>query len=380
MDQKLFREQFEIFKERIRRKSNVLFVSFQEGLPQEWEGYKEPIRQRALAALEANSWQKSHIGNGHILKCVIAAIEIPKISDSELANNLVTWHEGYGHQSRSHYRLLDALDDPALQQRAEAWAFAFFRENDDPGNAFERLREIAGARYDLLAYMMFLQDSHRFMPIKVQTFDAAFCALGIDLRMSGKCSWDNYLQYLGVLEDIRIELAKMPGLPDVRLLDAHSFCWLLVRRELEPPDELFINSAKGKASNAKKYSAIEVAIYNMVDQAFSTAATSNGQQVLMTKKNKNVLLTREELQNILLEKMNKKQNPECALTGIRLQFKPNHTDSARLSSLDRIDSDKDYEKDNVQIVCQFINKWKSNMPNDEFIRLMELVRKPTESF
>ena len=78
----------------------------------------------------------------------------------------------------------------------------------------------------------------------------------------------------------------MPSLADVRLIDAHSFCWLLVRRELEPADELYIGSAKGRASNAKKLDAMEVSIFDMAYQAAATAATSNGQQVLVIKKNK----------------------------------------------------------------------------------------------
>ena len=56
--------------------------------------------------------------------------------------------------------------------------------------------------------MMFLRDSRRFMPLKVQTFDTAFDALGIDLQMSGNCSWDNYQQYLEALEDIQSELPR----------------------------------------------------------------------------------------------------------------------------------------------------------------------------
>jgi hypothetical protein len=378
IDQALFREQFEVFKERIHRKSKTPFVSFQEGLAQEWEGYKEPNRQRALAALDAASWQKSQIGKGNILERVIAAIEIPKISDAGPANNLVMWHERYGHQSRSHYRLIDACEEPETRQRAEAWAFAFYREDDDPGDAFERLHEITGSRYDLLAYMMFLRDSQRFMPLKVQTFDAAFDALGINLRMSGNCSWENYQQYISALEDVRSELAQLPGLTNVRLVDAHSFCWMLVRPELEPTDELYNNSAKGKASKSRKLNALEVSIFDMAFQAASAAATSNGQQVLITKKNKDLLVPKDELKNIIREQL-QKQKKACALTGIRLQFKGDHTDPCRLASLDRIDSNKHYEPGNLQIVCRFINQWKSSMPDFEFRRLLDLVRNPTEA-
>ena len=43
-------------------------------------------------------------------------------------------------------------------------------------------------------------------------------------------------------------------------------------------------------------------------------------------------------------------------------------------SLDRIDSSKHYESGNLQEVCKFINKWKGAMANEDFRRLMELVR------
>ncbi len=78
MDRKAFQEQFGVFRERILRKSKKPFISFREGLAVEWEGYKEPLRQRALARLGASSWPASATGSGQILKRLISAIEIPK--------------------------------------------------------------------------------------------------------------------------------------------------------------------------------------------------------------------------------------------------------------------------------------------------------------
>ena len=378
LDRQRFREQFDVFRERVRRKSKAPFVSFHEGLVHEWEGYKEPNRQRALAALDAGSWQKSHAGRGDILRHIVDAIEVPRIGDAEPANNLVAWHEGYGHQSRAHYRLLDARNEPDLRRRIEAWAYAFYREDGEPADAFERLRELAGARYDLIAYMMFLRDSSRFMPIKVQTFDAAFRALDIDLKTDGSCSWENYTRYNAALEEIRAEFAAVSGLGDVRLVDAHSFCWLLVRPEMEPDDERYIASDKGKASNSRKLGAVENSIFEMAQQAAATAASSNGQQVLVTKKNKDLVVPSEELRRKIRELI-ARQNERCALTGIRLQFKGDHTDPSRLASLDRIDSDKHYEPHNLQVVCRFINGWKSDTPDAEFRRLLQMVRMPAEA-
>lgn len=376
LDPQRFNEQFEVFKKRVLVKTKKPFVSFREGLPLQWEGYKEPLRKRALAALGATTWQKSDIGSGSILKRVVASIELPKTEDQD-ANNLVSWHAGFGYNSQSHHRLLDAKQEPPVRKKIEQWAFAFYRDDADPGDAFEEMREIAGNRYDLLAYLMFLRDSACFMPLKVRTFDAAFHELGIDLKMDGHCSWQNYQKYMDTLFAVHAELLKQPGQADATLLDAHSFCWLLVRKEMEPVDKLFVESAKGKASNAKIFNAIDTAVYDMVYQATQTAASSNGQLVLVTKKNKELLVDPEELRTHVAELLKKSGNC-CALTGIPLRFKGVHEDKALWPSLDRIDSNGHYGPGNVQVVCRFVNGWKGATPDDEFRRLLDLVRKPVE--
>jgi hypothetical protein len=69
-----------------------------------------------------------------------------------------------------------------------------------------------------------------------------------------------------------------------------------------------------------------------------------------------------------------KLNNRCVLTGIPFHFHGPHADKNLLPSADRIDSNRRYEPDNIQLVCQFINFWKSDTDNDEFTRLLMLVR------
>jgi hypothetical protein len=59
---------------------------------------------------------------------------------------------------------------------------------------------------------------------------------------------------------------------------------------------------------------------------------------------------------------------------IPLQYRGDHTDHQLLASLDRIDSNGHYAEGNLQVVCRFVNKWKSDLANAEFIRLLSLVR------
>lgn len=65
----------------------------------------------------------------------------------------------------------------------------------------------------------------------------------------------------------------------------------------------------------------------------------------------------------------------CAITSLPLHFEGvGLTDEQQLASLDRIDSSGHYETGNLQIVCRFINRWKSDDSDDNFRQLIALVR------
>ena len=68
------------------------------------------------------------------------------------------------------------------------------------------------------------------------------------------------------------------------------------------------------------------------------------------------------------------QGDRCALTGIPFHFHGPEADNNLLPSVDRIDSDGHYEADNLQIVCRFVNFWKGDTHDEEFRRLLMLVR------
>ena len=54
------------------------------------------------------------------------------------------------------------------------------------------------------------------------------------------------------------------------------------------------------------------------------------------------------------------QEYRCAITKLPLQFEGSCADDDLLASLDRIDSDGDYSVGNLQVVCRFVNRWKSD--------------------
>jgi hypothetical protein len=285
----------------------------------------------------------------------------------------VRWENRYGHANRSHHALLDARGNPTAIREIEAWTVEFFSGTSPPADAFERFRGIAGSPYDLIAYLFFLKDWDSYMPIAPTTFDAAFALLGIDLVTSHQCSWRNYESYNVALQDIRAALTEVSTVTNIRLVDAHSFCWLLVRPELDQTHVARKAATKTKTPSVKIYDAREKSVWEMADTTYNTVRNANGQQVTVTKKAKELWMGKGEFE-AYIKALLLKQEEKCALTGIPLQYRGEHTDHQLLPSLDRIDSAGHYAENNLQVVCKFVNKWKSDAANEEFIRLLSLVR------
>lgn len=72
----------------------------------------------------------------------------------------------------------------------------------------------------------------------------------------------------------------------------------------------------------------------------------------------------------------KKQNHLCALSGIKLEFAPHYRKrSDQTASLDRIDNNKGYIKDNLHWVHKEVNFMKYKLSLDRFVELCNLISK-----
>jgi len=129
-----------------------------------------------------------------------------------------------------------------------------------------------------------------------------------------------------------------------------------------------------KTQPGKHFSSRDISIADMAYQAMQTSSAANGQIVERNIKNKEFRFKDQEELKRLLQDLLEAQGDRCALSGLALQFKGSHEDEWMLCSLDRIDSNGHYERDNLQIVCRFINRWKSDMENDVFLRLLGTLR------
>ena len=219
IDPYLFECQRKAFKKFVEEKSGSPFVSFaSDRYIEEHEKYKSEIYHAGRDALALDKWKKSAIGSGKIAQAVVKAIEIPK-------NNLVRWQARYGETARPHQPLYEAGKQQDNLLRIEGCLFALYREQQEK-SSFDELGDIFGKTYPLIAYLFFLKDYSRYLPIAPTFFDRAFELLGAEFKTRHKCSWENYLIYISLIRELKTMLAESLDVEST-LLDAHSFAWIL---------------------------------------------------------------------------------------------------------------------------------------------------------
>ena len=219
IDSYIFEKQYQAFIKFLEKKSSVPFISFaSHPYTDEQEGYKYQIYRTARDKLSFQAWSKSDIGSGEIILATIEAIEFQN-------NNLVQWQSRYGDKNRPHQPLYEANNNTIKTEEIETALFDLYHTANDE-NSFDELTKIFGKNYSLLAYLYFIKDSSKYLPIAPQYFDRAFVILGTDFKTSKRCSWENYSLYLHLINSVKSMLIEELK-NEVSLLDAHSFTWIL---------------------------------------------------------------------------------------------------------------------------------------------------------
>lgn len=179
------------------------------------EDYKSRIAEAARKALNFNRWTESWIGTGKIAKCARKAIGE--------SGNLVDNHQ------RTDFRNRLDPNRPEYQPEAERVLYDIYcNPSGDESTAFANAVKVFGAKYDRIAFLFFIKDDSRFLPIRSWNFDEGFKALNIDYETACRCSWENYQGFIGIIKEIRAvmeDMLPMQGTP--RLIDAHSFVWVI---------------------------------------------------------------------------------------------------------------------------------------------------------
>ncbi|PZO46461.1 MAG: hypothetical protein DCF15_20230 [Phormidesmis priestleyi] len=214
IDKILFERHVQAFVDFVEHKSGVKFGSFTfNPYFYQQEGYKHFVHHEGRAQLDFATWSESQIGSGVITHSVISALKVRE-------NNLVSW--------RVIADISEAFKKPDLFQPLERILFDLYRCRADQ-QAFEALTNVVGQKYSLIAYLFFLKDRSKYLPIATRYFDQALGYLGADFQTSHRCSWDNYQTFLQLVAEVRTLLHEYLRC-EVTLLDAHSFIWMLSKQ------------------------------------------------------------------------------------------------------------------------------------------------------
>lgn len=178
------------------------------------ENYKYEIIEDAKNQLLLKTWKEKDIGSGIILKNVKNAINVK-------SNNLIDWRK------KDDFKKLKA------NRKNEKFLYDFFKSKINDESAFNNFVEI-GFSYQLIAYLFFIKNHQKYMPISQEKFDEIFSSINVDFKTSHNCSWENYLEYNEIIKLFRKQLSQR--FKAVSLLDAHSFLWIY-GFQLEDPNE-----------------------------------------------------------------------------------------------------------------------------------------------
>ena len=130
-----------------------------------------------------------------------------------VANNLIDWRKKDDFAKRPKNRIL------------ETTFFNFYKNKIKDSDAFEQFID-EKLSYQFIAYLFFIKDSQRFLPISQERFDQIFEQIGLpEFKTSKRISWDNYKEYCNIIKQVRDFLKTKDK--NATLLDAHSFLWII---------------------------------------------------------------------------------------------------------------------------------------------------------
>ncbi len=195
--------------------NNTLPINFVDGngvLVRE-EGYKEKIFNRAQSILETDKWDESWIGSGDIKERIFKVFDI--------SANLLNFN------AKNEFKKHFERENNLIDSDTERIIYEIYRGNDDK-HAFEHAIKEFGAKYPILAYLFFVKDKNKYLPASPANFDRCFAQMNVDFKMSYCCNWDNYCEFINLVNETKELLPQFLQIShELSLLDAHSFIWIV---------------------------------------------------------------------------------------------------------------------------------------------------------
>lgn len=202
------------FLEYIYPNKNYKIISFKTDKKiDNWENYKYEVRRLAKEKLMTKFWKTDDIGSGKILNDTKNAIDTHVVFNGKrIDNNLIDW------------RKKDNFSNLKNNSKLEKILFNFFKAKEkDDRKSFTYFSD-TGLSYQMIAYLFFIKDFNKYLPISQERFDFIFKETNMDFKTSGNISWENYLEFNAIIKNVQ-NFLKNKNIKTT-LLDAHSFLWI----------------------------------------------------------------------------------------------------------------------------------------------------------
>ncbi len=239
INEKTFEIALSELKNIVKKETNENLVDFKtNSFIDKRENYKYAVLEQAKNSLLSKTWKEDEVGNGRILKAVKNSIQTSVIYNYEShQNNLIDW------------RKKDNFSQLIANQKNEKLFFTFFKSKLNGEKAFDQLSEL-GFSYQLIAYLFFIKNPQKYLPISQTRFDLIFSSLNIDLKTSHNSSWENYQEFIGIIKQFQNYLkTKFNG---IQLLDAHSLLWIYGYQFEKPKESIAVKTQSKKPAEKKK--------------------------------------------------------------------------------------------------------------------------------
>lgn len=203
--------------------------AFDTGGWRDQEYYKYEVWDKARKALKLDLWESHKEDSKFIIDRAIDAIDA-------CGNLLSTDHSQFAQEAYiSTYNKVIVTLLENQQKTAEALYGIFFEE--DEARYFDMLASILRKIYDgfsYVAYFFFLKNRDNFAPVRRKANTIQLKKLGVSPACMDPCRWKNYMVYLDVIKEIKINLERL-GVK-ATLLDAQSFLWMLWMVDIDTPE------------------------------------------------------------------------------------------------------------------------------------------------
>lgn len=215
INKEILEKRFEEFSEFVSKQDGKQFNSFNSSkFIDNSENYKYSVYNEARENLGNKFWKPEDVGTGKIKKHVDSAIKTRVNHNYQMTdNNLVDWRKKDNFSKRTNSSSIEQL------------FFDLYKSKIKDQIAFERLID-EGLSYQFIAYLFFIKDSNRFLPISQEQFDKIFENFGVQgFKTRNNASWENYIEFCSTIKNVRDFLKTKDK--NTTLLDAHSFLWIL---------------------------------------------------------------------------------------------------------------------------------------------------------